>query len=1549
MRPHSQYRTITAAAAAAAVTAATPHIHQLPAQSRLRQQQGGTFVPPWIRLPVVHLSAQDALGAGILPPQQQQRPLSCRRLTPARPLTTLSRVETQPVPRAQEQITRLTREQADQHAVALGTLREEQKRMTALKKDMAEVEHQNDVLRGQLASIDVKALRESAAALVAASDEAQALCAAVQSMGGVAARLEGLRAERAALLPLTQEAAELEADVVQLRGLQGVTHSLRLEIAALQPRVAVVERLRKQVATLQAEADNTEALQAQSLAPGGGGTRAASHTLTGCPGGAAPGHWGADNRGRFHGGAENRGEAPGPATDPPSSAVCLATVPTLHPALSRERQVAGGGGAARQWRGCGEAGAGVRRGRGEHAHTPHGTRSGAHRTAAAVVCQASLGAARCTVSLPAVWAWVRALPPLWTAPDPNLSPHNTVAALSGTAEQLPALKARHARMQASVADVRALERRVAEWQKQEALQGRLEAQLQELQGKVGGAAGTAPKKSARDRPTGRFIDRPCAFREGPGRKGAHWVGAEGGWRDGGRRLTPNGRHTRCAGRRWWWLVVVVGGGGGGGGGPATPNTLGACACSDVQAHERPCLSQRADAHSTCSDVMGVQRVWACWAGAVIPRPTADAGMGLEAASLQTSVADVEAAKLQVDALRLKVSESSALESRIAALMREAQRLPVLRAQHQKLAETVAEVGGLEAAMEGAREQVAYHASLKQQIALLAPKAAGVEMLRRQLAELESASNSAPDLMAQIAAIKASAVPEQSQRAAALASLRLESDPAASAAAPPVLRPGSGSGSGAAPESLSREVSLDRERVVNGERKFNSLVRRSEAEPAPLVPPGPGQGQLRGKRVSIGAALFERRPLLNASNEGGGTRFGRDVSHDSGGASGGGEPDVGALRLVRDPAVALASLDEAGLREAVAGLALQAGQLDDLVAQKLHLRPLAPPCNVTASRPLVGPQVAALRGPASEAQALQRTIADLTLLASKKSGLRAELESVMAEQVEVVRLEAEVAGLAAVMERKHALEVQASELDAATADIRLLERLLEGRQALLLQRPMVEAQLAVLAGEAAQVKALQVRLEESRALAQQRMELEAELKSLVESAAAGGGVAGLAEAHAQHAQLQLAVMELDSKRARCAQFQAQLQEADAVDARHAQLQADALQLSRVLGQVAELEARCSELGPALQVAEGLRGRVSQAEGGSGAVEGAGAKGCMRLSPQPSELCPTALLEAFEGEEARMSRELERCRGALALFEQTRLEATQLQAQVAECTALKQHVATLRGVTSEVNSLRHQHQDLLQVKAEFDEMSEAVPVLAPYAILLPTVRAEAERLRLMVDQVKRMQADNAILMMQFDVTKALLSSTRSNGDSHLSPPLLSPTASGGATALPPSPSPSSPTAAAAAAAAAAAPSPSPSSPTAAAAAAAAAAPPSPQAICARSTPFSDDNHHSHLHSQGGAAGPSHHHGSRAVMELGGGGLCEAPLEASSSQALSVVFERMRVLESDKADLQADNADLHTTIQSLRGRLEEGEDKKKKLQQIAETLKVMRRGGLPGVQLA
>lgn len=222
----------------------------------------------------------------------------------------------------------------------------------------------------------------------------------------------------------------------------------------------------------------------------------------------------------------------------------------------------------------------------------------------------------------------------------------------------------------------------------------------------------------------------------------------------------------------------------------------------------------------------------------------------------------------------------------------------------------------------------YHASLKQQIDLLAPKAAGVDMLRRQLAELESASNSSPDLMAQIAAIKASAVPEQSQRAAALASLRLESDPAASAATPP----GSGSGFGAAPQSLSREVSLDRERIVNGERKFNSLVRRGEAEPAPVVPAGPGQGQLRGKRVSIGAALFERRPLRDASNEGGGRRFGRDVSHDSGGGSGGGEPDFGALRRVRDPAVALASLDEAGLREAVAGLALQAGQLDDLVAQ-----------------------------------------------------------------------------------------------------------------------------------------------------------------------------------------------------------------------------------------------------------------------------------------------------------------------------------------------------------------------------------------------------------------------------------------------------------------------------------------------------------------------------------------------------------------------------------------------------------------------------------------
>lgn len=40
-------------------------------------------------------------------------------------------------------------------------------------------------------------------------------------------------------------------------------------------------------------------------------------------------------------------------------------------------------------------------------------------------------------------------------------------------------------MQASVVDVKALERRMVEYQKQEALQERLQAQLQELQDKVG--------------------------------------------------------------------------------------------------------------------------------------------------------------------------------------------------------------------------------------------------------------------------------------------------------------------------------------------------------------------------------------------------------------------------------------------------------------------------------------------------------------------------------------------------------------------------------------------------------------------------------------------------------------------------------------------------------------------------------------------------------------------------------------------------------------------------------------------------------------------------------------------------------------------------------------------------------------------------------------------------------------------------------------------------------------------------------------------------------
>lgn len=233
----------------------------------------------------------------------------------------------------------------------------------------------------------------------------------------------------------------------------------------------------------------------------------------------------------------------------------------------------------------------------------------------------------------------------------------------------------------------------------------------------------------------------------------------------------------------------------------------------------------------------------------------------------------------------------------------------------------------------------------------------MDLLRKQLADLESASNSTSDLMTQIAAVKASAQPEQSQRAAAVAALRLETKapiPLSNLSIP-----------GSAPPPLSRECSLEREvpspRHFVPDRKF-SLVRSEAQVAAPVVPP---PLLPRGKRVSLGttlatAALFERRPSLQQrealsascggvvsptsgsgdsgdfwSAEGGraSLRKARESLSVDGGGGGERESGEGRLSLQRvTPTAAVMALDEAGLREAVAGLELQAAQVDELVAQ-----------------------------------------------------------------------------------------------------------------------------------------------------------------------------------------------------------------------------------------------------------------------------------------------------------------------------------------------------------------------------------------------------------------------------------------------------------------------------------------------------------------------------------------------------------------------------------------------------------------------------------------
>ncbi len=134
-------------------------------------------------------------------------------------------------------VSRLTREAAEESAAALARVKEEQRRLQALNKELVDLQRENEALSRQLSSRDVRALREQAAQQHAALREAQAAEAELRQLEALSARLPQMRAEAVALGPAAAEAARLEAQLQGLREADARRVQLTRDIASLQPKV----------------------------------------------------------------------------------------------------------------------------------------------------------------------------------------------------------------------------------------------------------------------------------------------------------------------------------------------------------------------------------------------------------------------------------------------------------------------------------------------------------------------------------------------------------------------------------------------------------------------------------------------------------------------------------------------------------------------------------------------------------------------------------------------------------------------------------------------------------------------------------------------------------------------------------------------------------------------------------------------------------------------------------------------------------------------------------------------------------------------------------------------------------------------------------------------------------------------------------------------------------------------------------------------------------------------------------------------------------------
>ncbi|GAX80141.1 hypothetical protein CEUSTIGMA_g7579.t1 [Chlamydomonas eustigma] len=158
-------------------------------------------------------------------------------------------------------VTRITREAAEESAATLTRVKEEQRRLMALKKELADLQKENEIMSKEISTRDIRALREKLASQQAQLKEIQSAEDDLKLVQSLAERLPIIRAELEVLKPVAEETAQLEAEVCSLKELDTRRVQLSRDIATLQPKVMLVEKMQVKVSQLEDELQKAEELQ----------------------------------------------------------------------------------------------------------------------------------------------------------------------------------------------------------------------------------------------------------------------------------------------------------------------------------------------------------------------------------------------------------------------------------------------------------------------------------------------------------------------------------------------------------------------------------------------------------------------------------------------------------------------------------------------------------------------------------------------------------------------------------------------------------------------------------------------------------------------------------------------------------------------------------------------------------------------------------------------------------------------------------------------------------------------------------------------------------------------------------------------------------------------------------------------------------------------------------------------------------------------------------------------------------------------------------------